>query len=209
VPANLRVPALLLPLGILTFSLSVEAQRLTIPELVARGGVGSVATAPSGQLPTVADLLRVTDVIVMGTVGEPRSYLSADQRDVFTDYPLTHPVFIHGSSKIATPMPGVVPRVIVTQLGGTVAINGIQFTQKEPALPPLQTGMIGLFLLQRVGDKYLIAGRFYGAFDITDDEVTPLMSREDFAPDYRKVRVSDAIERMVKVRSAQVPVSPK
>ena len=43
---------------ILVLSLHVHAQRDRIPDAVAKGAVGSVASAPSGQMPAVADLLR-------------------------------------------------------------------------------------------------------------------------------------------------------
>ncbi len=84
-------------------------------------------------------------MIVYGTIGEGRSYLSDDQRDVYTDYPINEPVFAYRSELASIPAGRVVQGVTVTQLGGTVTVNGVAFTQTEPALPPLEAGTRGLF----------------------------------------------------------------
>lgn len=194
-----------LSLALLCFSLSVQAQqRETIPELMAKGGVAALATVPSGPTPPVADLLRLTDVVVRGTVGQPRSYLSDDQRDIYTDYPIGDPVFIYQSQMTTSRTPGILPSVTVTLRGGTVMVNGVSFTATEPALRPLQPGTQALFLLQRVGDKYLIAGRYFGAFGIKSDKLMPLAVRDDFAPEYRNVAVADAVDSMMTTLRAQV-----
>ena len=83
--------------AILTVPQLIHAQRPTIPEAVRQGAVNSIATTPSGQPPTVADLLSTTDIVVMGTIGDSRSYLSDDQRDVYTDYPIKEPVVLFRS----------------------------------------------------------------------------------------------------------------
>jgi len=162
-------------------------------EVYMRSAVGRVASVPSGPLPTMSDLLGITDVVVMGTIGNPRSYVSEDQRDVYTDYPINNAVFIYQKQPTATQTPGTLPGVTVTQLGGTVTVNGTKFTQKEPALLPLQSGTQGLFLLQRIGTKYQITRVYYGAFRIVDGVLLPLMARKDFLPEYRNMTVSAAV----------------
>jgi hypothetical protein len=176
---------------------TTQVQRQTIPDAVAEGAVSSVATVPSGQVPTMSALLPMTDIIVTGIIGEPRSYLSEDKRDVYTDYLIGNPVFLYESKLAAVPRPGMVQNVTVTQLGGTVMVNGTKFTQKEPALLPLGTGANALFLLHRSGDKYLIVGKYFGAFRITDGRLVPLVTREDFAPEYRNKNVSVAVDAMM------------
>jgi hypothetical protein len=73
---------------ILTSTAVASAQRPTIPDAIARGGIGSAATVPSGPNPSVTTLLASTDILVFGRLGQPRSYLSGDQTEVFTDYNL-------------------------------------------------------------------------------------------------------------------------
>ena len=147
---------------------SAQDPRQTIPEAIAAGAVGGSSTVPSGPPPSVQALLAQADLIVTGIVGPPRSYLSDDQRDVYTDYLIANPIFRYQSKLSSTPTPGTVPSVVVTQLGGTVTVNGVQYTQLEPALPPLHAGTTALFVLHRVGNKYFIVGRYFGVFAIAD-----------------------------------------
>lgn len=185
-----------------TVSLQAQ-QRETIPESVAKGAVAALSTVPSGPTPSVADLLRITDVVVKGTIGQPRSYLSGDQRDIYTDYAISDPVFIYQLHLTPSRTPGVLPTVTVTLRGGTVMVNGLSFTATEPALRPLQPGSQALFLLQHVGDKYRVAGWYFGAFGIKDGRVIPLNARDDFAPEYRNVALSDAVDSMIATLRAQ------
>jgi hypothetical protein len=195
-------------LAIAMLSLVAHAQPETIPAAIAKGAVGSVSTVPSGPTPTVAALLRTTDTVVIGTLGEPRSYLFDDQREVFTDYPLTDPTFIFQAHMMGASTPGRMPTVTVTQRGGTLIVNGTKFTQSEPALPPLQSGNRALFLLERAGDKYLIAGNFYGVFEIIDEKLMPLAARTDFAEEFKNITVAAAVDSIMTTLRAR-PVLEK
>jgi hypothetical protein len=190
----------------------VQGQRLTIPEAVSRGGVSSGGTIPSGPDPTINHMLEKTDLVVVGTLGEPHSYLSEDQLDVNTDFPVKDATVLYykyppSKSQSTDNKPQQV--LTVTQLGGTIEIDGKKFTQEEKALPALQPGTKGLFLLQLRGDKYWIAGPskalpFYGAFSITSEsKLIPLMASPDFGKDYRNVKVSEGLGRMMKILHSQ------
>jgi len=56
-----------------------------------------------------------------------------------------------------------------------------------------------MFLLRHVGDKYWIAGAFYGAFDITNGKLTPLTSKPNFAAEYQDVPLSEAVDSMLTI----------
>jgi hypothetical protein len=181
----------------------VFAQRATIPEVVARGGVNSVASVPSGQMPSLASLLDETDTVVVGTLGDGRSYLSKDETDVLTDYPLTgHTILFDGKAQVSR-RPTMAPQMAVTQKGGTVVVNGVSFTQSEPALEPLKPGTRVLCLLKAVEGKNMIVETFFGIFSVEDGRVNPLMSREDFAPEYRGRDYREAVESMLIVLRAR------
>ena len=151
------------------------SQRETVPQAIARGATGRVRSAPSGLVPSLVDLLRNTDLIVRGTVGEGRAYLSEDHLDVYTDYVLLNPAVLHGTvAGRSSNVPGLIPPLVVTQLGGAVQLGGVTFTQTEDGLPPLRPGMNCLLLLSRVGDKYHIAGTFFGALEVRNEKVFPL-----------------------------------
>jgi hypothetical protein len=104
--------------------------------------------------------------------------------------------------------PGRMPTVTVTQRGGTLIVNGTKFTQSEPALPPLQSGNRALFLLERAGDKYLIAGNFYGVFEIIDEKLMPLAARTDFAEEFKNITVAAAVDSIMTTLRAR-PVLEK
>jgi hypothetical protein len=153
----------------------------------------------------------MTDVIATGTVGAGRSYLSDDETEIYTDYPLSDaivlypPSFFERSTRPGQPT----PTFAVTLLGGTIVFNGVSFTEKEPALLPLRPGIRGLFLLRRKdmkrATKYVSSGSlpFYGAFDISDGLLTPLHGREDFAQEYRGKPASDVIATIPHLRQGR------
>jgi hypothetical protein len=173
-----------------------QDRRPTIPEIVANsdplGGFAS-STIPSGKAPAVDVVLKRVDTVVRGTVGEPRSYLSDDQRDVLTDYPIVNPTFIHQNTLATTRTPGIPPSISVTLIGGTVHINGKKYEQREGALPSLPSGTECLFLLSRVGEHYMIAGRYYGAFAITGGKISALTADRGYAPEYQNAPATQVI----------------
>lgn len=187
----------LLALAAVAVSISVHAQRETIPEAIARGATGRTRSAPSGATPTIAELVRDTDAVVRGIVGVHRSYLSEDKRDIYTEYTIIQPEILYQADVVTTATPGVLPTITIAQLGGTVAVNGVEFTQTELGLRLLQTGTEGLFLLKRVGNRYHIVRTFYGAFAISNGKLVPLTPRDDFAPEYRDAPAAQAAEEMV------------
>jgi hypothetical protein len=149
----------------------------------------------------VHSLLDTTDMLVLGRLGEPQSYLSDDQMRVFTDYQLNEPdVFFERTPSVAAPV-GSPRSIIVTQRGGTINVQGIWFTESHDALKPLKPGSEVLCLLKRAGAKYQITGYVedYGVFAVENDLLKPLYSREDFAPDYRGRPLRDAVQSMVAV----------
>jgi hypothetical protein len=192
------IAAAVITITVLTVSQSAGTSRLTIPEMMATGAVESIATEPSGVAPPVVSILRETDLVVTGTIGEPRGYLSDDQLDVQTDYPILGAVILFQSQRTIAKS-GVSRDVTVTQLGGTAMVGQTPFTEQQPALGPLPSGRQGLFLLRHVGNKYWIAGTYFGAFDITNGRLMPLTSKPNFAAEYQDVPLSEAVDSMLTI----------
>jgi hypothetical protein len=182
-----------------------HAQQETIPEAIARGATGRFRTAPSGVAPSFDEVLKNTDLIVRGFVGEHRSYLSSDQTNIYTEYELRNISVLHQSRPFAAGKPGAQESLTVKQLGGTVRVNGVAFTQIEDGLPPLTQGSEALFLLTRTPEGYVVAGKFYGAFGIQDGKLVPLTKVGSFAPEYRNNPVAEDIAKIV----AQARAVPK
>src|SRR5258708_28836061 len=55
------------------------------------------------------------------------------------------PTFLYQTQPSAFPRPGIAAAITVTQLGGTITVNGQSFKQTEQGLPPLLPGTDGLF----------------------------------------------------------------
>lgn len=184
-----------------TLSLSGQERQLTIPATLAtlglqpgessQGVVDNVGSC-SVTCPSIARTLDNTDVAVIAIVGRPRAgYLSDDQRDVYTDYALEQKVILYQRE--------IVPAALgspaaVTALGGTVRVNGVQYTLLHRALPSLPVGARCLFLLKRVGNRYHIADTYYGVFRVGDDGLIALVDDEDFAKEYKGKPASAAID---------------
>lgn len=168
-------------------SASVQTQSETVLDAIKRGSTGSFRTSPSGRPPSIEQVLRETDVIVRGVVGQPVSYLSDDQRNVYTDYPIHAPVIVQSREPLSA-----MSAIAVTQLGGTVVIDKKSFTQIEDGLRALEPGTEGLFLLKQIGKRLMIAEVFFGAFRISDEKLFPLTSKQGFASDYAGRSVDEA-----------------
>ncbi|HKY21177.1 MAG TPA: hypothetical protein VJM31_08160 [Vicinamibacterales bacterium] len=192
---------LLSPLsGVLIATQVVVAQ--TIPEIVAREdqSLGRTVEIETGPPPSIESVVQQAELIVRGVIGTPKSYLSDDQMEVLSDYPILNPIVLWSSIVNVTPLPGKAPPLIVTHIGGTVPVLGHTFTMEHTLLPPLVPGTEGIFLLKRKGDKYHIAGTFYGAFKISSDLMVPLIREPEFAKDIRGLRSADGAARLVEIK---------
>ena len=161
--------------------------RPTIPDVLRQAGksLSGFSTVPSGPTHTMTEVLADTDSVVRGILGDPQSYLSEDQKDVYTDYQILDPIFLYQSNLVTSIQPGIMPNVKVTIHGGTIALGAFTYTFIDQALPPLKSGGEYLILLRQDGEKYRIAGKYLGVFSITDGKLTPVTGRSDFAPESR------------------------
>ena len=179
-------------LFVVLFASVASGQQLTIPEAVAKGSTGSIASKPSGPVPPLREIVRASDVIVTALVGGGQGHLSSDQLEVYTDYSLREVTVLYekGSPKSLPEHPQT---MTVTILGGTVMVNGVTFTHWEKALPPLETGTRVLLMLQRDDNGFAITRKYYGVFDISTGTFQPQLPREDFAQDYRGRPIDEVI----------------
>lgn len=190
---------LVILMGTLGAIAPAAAQQETIPQAIARGATGRVSSAGSGVLANPPNFLADTNLIVRGVVGEPRSFLSDDEMNIYTEYPLLNTVTLYDSDVTASARPGPVSRrpIAVVQLGGTMTINGREFRQFEEALPPLRPGTECLFLLQRIGERHYIVGFYHGALAIVDGKLQPLAARPIFESEYSGLTLSQGIATIV------------
>jgi hypothetical protein len=185
----------LILLFVLALAAPARGQLLTITQALARAGVPLMGgrSIPSGPTPPLDNILRRTELIVRGVAGEPRSYLSDDQMDVYSDYPLQALATLYDSAaQRLTPL-----TLAITVLGGSVTINGLRYTSTHNALPLWPAGIECIFMLTHIGDRYFITGRYYGAFLVYDDAVSPMSRKQGFAPELRGLHAFDAEQLLV------------
>jgi hypothetical protein len=194
-----KISLLTLVLGLVGTATAVSQTQPTIPEWLAARGRDStlVINVGSGASPSVDSLLRRTDRIAKGTLGSSRSFLSEDQRQIFTEFQIVSPTILFDRNPPVGSRPGVVEPVTVTQLGGTVTINGLRFTEINETLPLMKEGTTVLVLLEQKAGRFLLVGDFLGAFEIRGNSMTPLVRKEDFAREYRGVALADGERRML------------
>lgn len=183
------------------------AQLKTIPQQLAEQGTDlmSGATVPSGASPDLDVVLRDSEMIVRGVVGNPRSYLSDDQTTICSDYPILEPVILFDTMIASSSKPGPPEiEIVVTLEGGKLTLGGLTFTVTPGGLPGLEPGSECLLLLKRLRGKLYVAGDGYlGAFGISPDEkLTPLTGARDFAPAYRGVAATAAVNNIVARRQS-------
>ena len=153
---------------VMTLGLSVGeaiAQPTPIPQMlrVAQQPLRQFTPSPSGGSPDIETVLSETDLVVMGLLESPRSYLRSDELDVYTDFNVVdiQTIGSRGGRDV-----GSSPQLTVTFLGGVISIDGLTYTSVHEALPIPGAGTRCLLLLKKERNGYRLAGTYYGAFSI-------------------------------------------
>jgi hypothetical protein len=196
----IRVPSLLSTTLLTAVAIAtVSAQQLTIPQSLARAAdsLSNFVTVPSGLPPRMEEVLLRTDLIVAGTLGQPHSYMSRNEMEVYTDYPIIGASILFQTNPETLAKPAVGQPLAATFLGGTVVVNGLTFTSKHEGLPLPQAGTECLLLLEREEGHYVVAQRYFGAFHKINDALVPMTMKQNFAPEYGTVSAAQATDRLV------------
>lgn len=77
------------------------------------------------------------------------------------------------------------PSIKVTVDGGRITVNGLRYTFTDHDVPKLPPGGECLLLLKRDGEKYRIALTYHGAYQIVDEKLEHLSSKQDFPPEFQ------------------------
>jgi hypothetical protein len=177
---------------------TIGQTRPTIPQIVASGGGWIGPTRPSGVGPDVSTLLGITDAIVKGLVGTPLpAYLSADERDVYTDFPIQSATVLFQAAPVGSALPGIPSSIAVTVRGGTLALSGRSLAFRYPGQPELTVGTECVFLLKQIDGKYRLVNDYRGVFAIVANRLTPVGSWPSAASEYRDIGADVAVNRMV------------
>ena len=175
----------------------VTAQPATIPESMASGATARFTTM-CGPSPTIDAMLARTALVVRGTAGVPRSYLSDDQMEVLTDVPIIGPVVLFDAARPAAGPSFPSSEVLITQPGGRVIIGGQPFEDRLSGLEPLEPGTDVLLLLERSRGRLMPVLTHHGAFALDLAGVRPLVTSSRFVPSYRGASAEDVIDDVLR-----------
>lgn len=92
------------------------------------GGIGR-SIQSCGPSPSLVSVVKRADLIAEGIVKARASYLTPDERDMFTDYEIAMRSVLFQREVLASSRPGVAIPVIFKSHGGQVVINGLRLTR--------------------------------------------------------------------------------
>lgn len=171
----------------------VTAQPATIPESMVSGATARFTTM-CGPSPTIDAMLARTALVIRGTAGVPRSYLSADQMEVGTDVPIIGAAVLFDAATPAAAPTFPSREVLVTWPGGRILIGGQPFEDRLSGLQPLEPGTDVLLLVERSGGRLVPVLSHHGAFALDAEGVRPLVTSPRFVPSYRAASAEDVID---------------
>lgn len=162
-------------------SVSGQTSTLTIPELVRRQAPEPLYQSRTRELlpPPLKEIASKADLIVRGRVESSTTYLSGDQRSLYTDY-IIFPRRVMSQTKVqSSPQPGVVSAITVKRWGGRTVIDGVQVTAEDADLRFFEAGEeVYLFLVHSDDEgKYELLG--LGAFAVSQHGIRPLVKHPD------------------------------
>ena len=151
-------------------TMAVAAQELTIPEAVRRMGSAPYVTGRIRELAPMAfdQVAREADLIVHATLRKQSTYLSEDQKTLYTDFEIVPTAVITSRYPTTLSRPGVVQGPVLRQWGGETTINGVSVRIYDENFPLLQSDRQFLLLLtfNKSLGKYEIVDGIAGAFEI-------------------------------------------
>ena len=155
---------------------SLNAQgRPTIYDLVNRVAPNPVQQVMYVELlpDTLQELTRKSDLVLVGRIESAESYISADQREVFTDYTVT-PIDRIQTRHSTTKGSAVAGPIILKRWGGQVSIAGVPVTFEASHLRFFKpSDRLLMFLRLADKQKYEIVGG--GVFEVDGELLTPLI----------------------------------
>jgi len=126
-------------------------------------------------------MIPQADVVIHGVVTTAQSYLSSDERDVFTDYTVT-PIRVLYQRPSQAGRPVALKTVTVKRWGGKVTIDGVPVTLQDLDLPQFQDGdeLFLVLLLDKADGKYRLPSPVSGAFRAQNGKIQPLVSHPTY-----------------------------
>lgn len=152
------------------------ADQLTIPQVVKLRAPEPVLLTRIRELVPVTfeETIENADLVVHGTVAPMRTYLSDDQKELYTDYAITPLRVVFQRHVVGSQVPGVAQPIVVKRWGGRMVIDGVQVTVEDMNLASFENGAELVLILRSSEDgKYRIAKEIAGVLGVRGGLISP------------------------------------
>lgn len=178
--------------------------RPTLPELAIRVAPDPVILGRIREMvtPSLRKMAQGADLIVHGSVGPGKTYLSADLRDLYTDYLVTPRRGLARRTPQASSAPAATAPIIVKRWGGQIVLNGVSVTQDDYDLRQFQSGdeLLLLLMYDRTDGKYQLVGEVSGAFSVSNGRVVQLLRNRPIAEYVRDATIAQFESEVLRFR---------
>jgi hypothetical protein len=181
------------------FSPGLVAQ--TLPETV-RGLLAKGSPEPPFKIPftrqgldlDLAQMTSLADLIVLGPLSVSRTYLSADETMILTDYSVLPSRVLFQRHPASRPAFG--RGLTLTVDGGTMTIEGAQVVMSDNNMELPVGKPLVLLLQERKDGHFVIVGDVQGAFDVSTGQVRHLLKQSRRAEEYGAMTPEALIARL-------------
>jgi hypothetical protein len=170
-----------------TAAISAQQNGPTLRELARRGAPAPLLRTVQRELVPypLEQIIPKADLVIHGRVKAAQSYLSSDERSVYTDYVMT-PIRLLYEPPSASGQPREPKTVTVKRWGGQIALEGVSVTLEDLDLAQFQVGdeLFLVLALDKSDGKYQLIGQVSGGFRVRNDRIEPLVN----SPGYEQLR---------------------
>jgi hypothetical protein len=177
-----RLPLAVLLAFLLMMAIAHMAAWQTIPERARSKPTNPIVSGRLVDTPSVASVEELAEgakLIVIGTVTRTRSYLTADEEHILTDYRINSQEVLKGEAALSRTSPGTVAPLTLTVLGGDYAVDGVTVTEVDHSMKRLEEGKSYLLFLRPFGgatNQYQLHN--FAAFELEQNELKPLTNSQ-------------------------------
>jgi hypothetical protein len=202
--AHVKVAALFLLLGA---AATGAVQHPTIPEVVAAHPElksHKMTRVMDARVTPLQELAAKADLVVVGQLGKPTSYLTSDAHEILTDYEvIPRQVLIDRASTAVSARPGQIPSSTVTVHGGEIVVNGVTVTLFDLGRVNWREGADLLLFLVRDADKsnrFWLLNEAAGAFEVAPDRRLKSLKKGEKGDEVHGVQLEEVIKRIIASR---------
>ena len=154
-------------------AIPASSDQLTLPQEARLKAPNPVMVARSCEkVPlTLEQIVRPADLVLYGTVNLIRTYLSEDQRELYSDYEVTPLRVMIQKVAVSTSTPGQARPIIVKQWGGHTTIDGVFVSVEDDDLRPMSSGAEVILVLTLQKDRKYGIDSYAGKLDVSNGRI--------------------------------------